>query len=129
MKRTIIIEVLLLFILGVLISLFVTHIDQTITWFGDINWNIEQGFEPIDIVYKRAYTNLTYSIFSSLASVFDIAIMIIIAIQNFKAFQPIIEKYHSRKSNRLAARQAKAEEEKQKQIAELEKKLDELKKD
>lgn len=129
MKRIIIIESLLIFVFAILVVLFVPHIRQTIIWFKDIHWNILQGFSPHPLSYKYAYTNLSYSIFSFLAAIADIAVMALVAIKEFKVFQPLIDKHNARKQARAAARTAKAESEKQKEIAELEKRLDELKKD
>lgn len=58
-----------------------------------------------------------------------LANLTVLILYNCKTFrQSMIEKHEKRKAERLAARQAKAEENKRKHIAELETKLDELKK-
>lgn len=130
MKRKIIfIEVSLLFIFAVLLAVFVPSVQQATLWFGDISWNIQQGFSPHYLSYQYAYKSLTYSIISFLAMIADIAVLSIIAIQNFKVFQPLIDKHNARKQERAAARQAKEEERKQKRIESLETELQELKKD
>lgn len=129
MKRIIIIESLLIFIFAILVTLFVPHLQQAIIWFKDIHWNIAQGFSPHPLSYKYAYTNLSYSIFSFLAAIADIAVMVLIAIKEFKVFQPLIDKHNARKQERAAARTAKAESEKRKRIEQLQAELEELRKD
>lgn len=126
MKRTIIIEILLLCICAILVSSLIPHIQQAHLWFSDIKWELSQGITPHDLAYKYAYTNLIYAIFSFLAIIADLFVISLIAIQNFKFFQPLINKRNERKQARAAAKQARDEEAKQKRIEELQAELNAL---
>lgn len=128
LKITIITEFLLTFVLIILLYWGVRSFLNCVSYL-----NIARGDEVGSSLYIECmhyfYVHLALGIATMISCIFDIIAAILIALKDIKIFQPLVDKFNSRKQARAAAREAKAKESKQKQIAELEQKLDELKKD
>ncbi|MDE7453627.1 MAG: hypothetical protein K2N22_04385 [Clostridia bacterium] len=80
-----------------------------------------------EIFSKFATEYSLWMCFSLIAFLANLAVIILYNVRSFR--EKIVAKFKARKAERTASKQAKAEANKQKEIAELEKKLDELKKD
>lgn len=133
MKRAIIIEVLLLFTLGVLIALSTYFLICTANTFryanGDPNFTIGPiSAEDYSYLIKRAYFFLTYGIFPLLAAIADITVIMLVAFKEFPVFKPLVDKYKARKQAKAEAAAIKAETARQARIEQLQAELDELKK-
>ena len=120
MKKSIVIEVLLLFVLAVLIADCVKFFQASIAHF-----NLSDS-PAYDAFYKTAIDQLVRGIFALLACIADIFVMVLVALKDFKLFMPLIEKHNARKQELAAARAAKADADKQKRIEELQAELDAL---
>lgn len=126
MKRTIIVEVLLVFILAVLIVAAVHHWEWYNAWSSQIQDYTENGF-PYGNAMKDAMAGLaqfrTYGIFDILAMLADFAAMVCLTIPAIKKLKDKIAAKHSEHKT------AKAEADKQARIEQLKADLEELKKD
>ena len=124
MKKTIIIEFLLLFASAVLMYFCVMY------WNGVKN-NIEHNIlnssyaNLVDAFYKT----LTYAILFTLVLLTTLTAIILIAIKDFPVFKPLLDKLNAHKQKRVQAKAERAEADKQTKIAELEAQLEELKND
>lgn len=118
MKRAIVIEILLLFVLGVLILGDIALWDMTIR-------RIYIGIYDPQFL-KGAYICLFYCIIISLGTIADIAAIVLVALNEYPAFKPLIDKLKGKlKFSKKERKQAK----KQTRIEKLQDELDELKKD
>lgn len=120
MKRTIIIEVLLLFIFTILIIVLINawqNLHILLEFYEGEDWEI----------FVKNY-NITsaiiFPIFYTLATIADLAAIILIALKDFKS---LADKLATRKVARQEAKAERAEADKQAKISELEKQLEELK--
>ncbi len=129
MKRVVLIEVLLLLSFCVLLSFTIIFLHSAAVRFDTASIAGDDKSFWLEI----AYENFSYGFPCLVGALSNLTAMILIAIKDFKVFEPLRNKYsdkrNARKSVRLAAKQAKADADKQKEIAELEAKLNELKKD
>lgn len=130
MKRTIIIEILGVFILAVLITLGVSCIQVSINNFTAID---EMSMEAYKILHEIYLTNarryLAYSILALVAALCDLAAMVLVAIHNFPCFKPLLDKHAAKCDERKQAKAERAEADKQARIERLTAELEELKKD
>lgn len=137
MKKTIIIEVLLLFVFCVALAcaikilIFSTNMLYMIDYANNVlqyeNDNLR--IEYIASLNEQYNTALSYGIPAIFAAVADLAAMVIIAIKDFPVFKPLVDKFKAHKEQRDAAKAKQAEIAKQERINELQAELDELKKD
>lgn len=138
MKKTIVIEILLLFVLALLIAVAVDYAD----FIGIYNDMIaETKRHPEYVSYSRTLaheiqirnTYISYFVPTILAAFATLAAIIILAIRDFPVFKPLVDKFKAkraaRKEQRAAEKTEQAETAKQERIAELQAELDELKKD
>lgn len=124
MKKTIIFELLHMFVLGLLIYFSVVYWQVFANY---IEYNIVNSPYPSDV--KAFYQVLTYVIILTLGCIAEITAMILIAIKDLPVFKPIVDKYNAHKQARLVAQAEKSEQQKQARIEKLQAELDELKKD
>lgn len=138
MKKTVIIEILLLFVFGFLLAILTMFFRSLQNNIQGLNMlesfnNPDYYGESIDLTKKTINTDIIYIVFTILSCFADIAVIVLIAIKDFPVFQPIVDKYTAWATARKADNQAKANEvaeaKKQQRIADLEKELNELKKD
>lgn len=115
MKRAIIIEIILLFNMCLSAFFAVKFIQGIILYHPELGWSL---------AYYITWTTLYLLSFTSLLAVF-----ITIAIKSFPVFKPLVDKHNARKQKRAEARAERAEADKQAKIEELERQLEELKKD
>ena len=120
MKKQIVIEILLLFVLAVLIAISTNFLQTSITHFNHYH------SENYEVFKEWGIQQLVWGIFALLACIADIAVMVLVALKDFKLFMPLIEKHNARKAQIAAARAAKADADKQKRIEELQAELDDL---
>lgn len=125
MKKTIIIEVLLLFVTAVLAYFCVTY------WTG-VNTYIKHNL--INEQHLESFRQiLTFAIFITIGLLSALAAIILIAIKDFPIFQPLVEKAkaksNARKQSKEQTKAARTEANKQARIEQLQAELDELKKD
>ena len=113
MKRSIFIEILLLFIFAVLLAFGIIFLQSAIT---QLTAAPEYHWEAID---ERARKNLLYGIFLLLAAIADLVVIILITLKDFPKIKQSIE----------ARKAAHKEVKKQKRIEELKAELDELQDD
>lgn len=125
MKRVVLIEILLFLSFCVLLSLCIIFLHGAAERFETAGL----AGDPNSFWWEIAHEYFALGFPCLIAAISNLGAMILIAIKEFKVFQPIIDRHNARKSERTAAKQAKAEADKQKEIAELEAKLNELKKD
>lgn len=129
MKRVIVVELLLIFIFAIGLMWSILSIQSCINAYENIT------FVPNQAEFFRDYFNnqLVKTIFTFLATIADLVAIILIAIKDFPVFKPLVDKYSAWTTARKAAKHAKSEkaanEKKQQRIADLEKALNELKKD
>lgn len=124
MKRTIIIEILLIATLGILFALNYycwNYISEII----DLKDKIPQWTNEY---YSMLKHHLPYAIFALFAILADVAAIILIAIKDFPIFKPIVDKFTAHKEKCAQAKAERAEEAKQAKIQALEAQLEELKK-
>lgn len=142
MKRTIIIEVLLLLILAVLIActsmafIYVTDMNYHITQLSGAGLDNPQ-YQLIEgtIKYYKGNTHivLSFAVPTLVAALCDLAAMVLIALHNFPCFKPLIDKLAAKRAAQkqatATAKAEKAETAKQARIEQLTAELNELKKD
>lgn len=129
MKRIIVISIISAFIF----SLFLAF---SIEWLKTTQWQLEIAFDNISSeAYREAmkeagFASLRNGLLFLAGSLCTIALYALIALKEFKIFQPFMErqkeKRNARKSERLARKEAKTQADKQKRIEELQAELDEL---
>lgn len=133
MKKTIVIEVLLLFVLAVTIAsaieFFVVYNDTV----DGVRHHVDGTYFWIKYNVQNVSVLIAYGCLSIIAAISTLAAMIVIAIKGLPCIKPLADKLHVQHVARKEARdQAKAEQAaiaKQERIAKLEAELDELKKD
>ena len=118
MKKTIIIEILLLFILSILLMFTILHFMYAASWFDVIRHDIEQGFD-VSSSYKYATERIIEGLFALLACIDDIAVMVVIALKDLNSVKSFVNKLHTKNENKKNAR-------KQKRIEKLQAKIDAL---
>lgn len=118
MKKTIIIEILLLFILSILLMFTILHFMYAASWFDVIRHDIEQGFD-VSSSYKYATEQIIEGLFALLACIDDIAVMVVIALKDLNSVKSFVNKLHTKNENKKNAR-------KQKRIEKLQAKIDAL---
>lgn len=132
MKKTILIETLLLFLLAVIISVCVQEwkfVDATLLNLNDKHL-VDIATPDIIETWKNNLQNYyIYAIFTTIASLLDVLIIILVIIKDFPVFKLLHEKTNERKKQRVQAKTETAEANKQRKIMALEAQLEELKKD
>lgn len=118
MKKTIIIEILLLFILSILLMFTILHFMYAASWFDVIRHDIEQGFD-VSSSYKYATERIIEGLFALLACIADIAVMVVIALKDLNSVKSFVNKLHTKNENKKNAR-------KQKRIEKLQAEIDAL---
>lgn len=121
MKRSIIIEILLIFVLGVLLSVTILNLQSIIS---SINWYKNNAEFYSWEEYAKETNFAAYIIrlvFYLLATIANLGAIILIAVKDFPVFNPVVDKHTARKAERTAAK-------KQAKITELEAQLEELRK-
>lgn len=118
MKKKIIIEILLLFILSILLMFTILHFMYAASWFDVIRHDIEQGFD-VSSSYKYATERIIEGLFALLACIADIAVMVVIALKDLNSVKSFVNKLHTKNENKKNAR-------KQKRIEKLQAKIDAL---
>lgn len=138
MKKTIIIEILLLFVFCVTLACAIKILDYAIEVSGRLDLHLNGKILYTDPNMQnemiKAYTDvyhaaLSYGIPALFAAVADLATMVIIAIKDFPVFKPLIDKLKARKEQRDVVKAEQAAVAKKERIEKLQAELDELKKD
>lgn len=139
MKKTIIIEIILVLVFCVLIAcaiklLAYAHYSmQFVERLQDMSLDEVTRQDISQQTKKYISTALSYGIPSLLAALATVAAGILIALKDFPVFKPFVDrlaaKHAERKQRRSEQKTAKAEENRQSRIASLQAELDELKKD
>ena len=124
MKKIVLIELLGCFICVVLLAECILCLQVSVGHFK--NYYSDFFIATKELTWQWAIEYLLRGLASLLACIADIIVMGMIAVRNFKVFQPLIDKYNARKQERAAARSAKADADKQKRIEELKAELDAL---
>ena len=129
MKRTIIIEILLLFVLAVLLACTI----KLFVYINDLKEEMEaygltSGF-GYAVYSGRISTATSYVIPTFIAAIATAVAMVLVAVFNLPAFKPLVDEMKARKEQRAAAKAELAEVAKQQRIEKLQAELDELKKD
>lgn len=132
MKKTIVIEILLGFALGILIMFAVMEFRACYYYLEAIEIYKELGQDYSDI--NRAISQvILYGTLALLAALATLAVMSITAIKDFPVFKPLVDKFNAKraahKEQREAIKAEQAEAAKQARIEQLQAELDELKKD
>lgn len=123
MKKSILIEVFLTFVLAVLLYFcicFLLEYNSLMEIYNNSN-NANLSFEEM-----FGYGSLYKGLFLLFAAIIDTAAIILIALKDFKGLTAQLQ---ARKAARQQAKAERAEADKETKIAELEKQLEELKKD
>lgn len=138
MKKTIMIETLLLFVFCVALACSIKILDYAVTVSkslehylnGDITY-FDPALQNDQIRYYTDlyHTALSYGIPALFAAVADLAAMVIIAVKDLPCFKPFVDKFKARKTARNQAKAEQAAIAKQERIDKLQAELDELKKD
>lgn len=123
MKRTLIIELLLFFIFGVIFSVVIINtqnIIQSVNWYKNnlTNYPWQQYVEDIQLP-----TNIARLVFYYLATISNLIAIILIGLKDFK---PLASKYKARKETRAKAKAERAEADKQAKIQALKSELEKL---
>lgn len=126
MKRSVIIECLLLLTTSILIFLGSWYLNRAHVSFVHAN-GVPEDIAP-DIL-SSAYRFLTHGLLALLAALCTLAAMIMIAIKDFPCFKPLIDKFKARREAKAEAKTEKAVADKQARIEQLQAELNELKKD
>lgn len=127
MKRTIVIETILLITVILLICCSVYLFDD-VKWFRFLIRHSMEDEQTVKLLYKE----LSLGILTIIFAVANLAAMALIAVQNFQCFKPLLDKLKAKRDARKAAKETaaaeKAEADKQARIEQLQNELDELKK-
>lgn len=128
MKQKIVIIISVLFVFAVLLACCIQFWITFDNFLEIIAFQRNYAFseEDIKMTYKSGYKYLTYSIFTTIATLLTIVVGVIIAL---KEFPTLMDKYNAHKEKRSADKAVRNEKNKQQKIQALEKQLEELKKD
>lgn len=129
MKKTIVIEFLLLFVFCVaLISgiVFCDYAAGVTKTYKELGQELGDSFVKESLQYIRKA--LSYGIPCLLAAAATLASIVIIAIKDFPCFKPLLDKLHAKREAHAVAKAEKAEADKQARIERLQSELDELNK-
>lgn len=140
MKKTVVVEILLLLAFCVLLACAINYLRTACETLKTIEWiktdPIFSDPEREDLVYTynlHLATTLSYGIPALIAALSTLAAMVIIAIKDFPVFKPLVDKFNAKRAahneQRAAVKAEQAEEAKQARIEQLQAELDELKKD
>lgn len=138
MKKTIIIEILLLFVFAVLIActsmafIYVTNMNFHISQLGKAGLDNPdyQHIQEIIAYYKgNNHIVAAFAVPSLIAAISTLAVIIVIAIKDFPVFKPLLDKFATKKAEKQTAKAQQAAKNKQTRIEQLENELNELKKD
>lgn len=128
MKKTVIVEILLVFVLAILLmwtALNIQYICNEVMMIDYYKTNFPDHIEFIELIELQktwVVYHIVELVFTSIALCADIAAIIIIAVKPLPGINPLVEKYQTWSAAHKQAAKAK-------RIAELENELDELKKD
>ena len=132
MKRVIFISLLAAFIFSLLLAFSIVNLKSA-------QWQLEYLYSEnileteIEGFRTTGYACLRNGLLFLFGSLCTIALYVLFALKEFKVFQPYVDKYKAkqevRRTARAAAREAKADANRQKRIEELQAELQELKKD
>ena len=130
MKKTVCVEIMLVFIFSALIAIAswrLSYVVETRAW-------LDAGaFTNIEAQKANINTSLIYSVIAIIAALCDLAVMVITAIKDFPVFKPLVNKFTAKraahKEQREAIKAEQAEAAKQARIEQLQAVIDELKKD
>lgn len=123
MKRTVFIEIIL--IISTIIAIITSTILFRNAFYYYNEWVVFAGqFDntTMNEIYSLYNFHITYAILAIFGALCTIASMVMLAIKDFPVFAPMIERRKKKKAERK-------ERHKKKRITELEKQLNELKKD
>lgn len=123
MKRTIMVEILLLFTFVVVLTLGIWCLKA-----GIMNFNALHNYQEQELA-KYAYMYLIFGICGILAALATLTVMVIIALKDFPVFKPMLDKLTAKRADRKQAKAEKAAADKQARIERLQSELDALKKD
>lgn len=126
MKRTILIEILLLSVLAILIAFNVYFWGFIKALYDRLN-TVDSAARSY--IYDNINSDLPYGIIGLIACIATLTAIILIAIKDFSVFKPLVDKINARKEARNKVKVDKAEQAKQNKIEALEKQLEELKKE
>lgn len=112
MKRSILIEVLLLLVLAATFSFFVYFIKLCANNFEAVD-RVIASEDVIGELMQFGYKHLTYGIILLFASLADLSAMIIIALKDFPAFKRLLYKIRTTKKQRTEAKLEKSKADKQ----------------
>lgn len=127
MKKYIIGNILLIFVLAVLIAFSISRFELAQNHYE--YYKSLTNAQEIEL-YKELYINaLIYGILFLVAAFADLIAIILFSLKGTTGFQAIYDKLLARKSARTAAKAEQAEAKKQDKIKALEAELEELKKD
>lgn len=142
MKKVIFIECILLFVLAVICYWIVNSFIYSSNLFGQSEELMNLAIRQSDIDLKESYilaaektksdgvANLLLGLLLYVPAFLAVlSTMIIIAVKPLTGIGPLVEKYRAWTERRKGDKAQKRQAQKQEQIAELEKKLNELKKD
>lgn len=139
MRKTIIIEILLIFVFAVLLSCafklidYAVDVSNTLDLLPYLGLEDNQRTELTNQYQGFMTTALCFGIPALLAAITTVAVMAIIAIHDFPVFKPLADKIKAkcvaRKERRAAEKIERDQAKKQERIARLQSELDELKKD
>lgn len=136
MKKTIIVEILLLFVFCVAMAGAIKILNYAVSCAkmldlaNKINFGDEFSRNQFITNYKEQFhTALSYGVPALFAAVADLAAMVIIAIKDFPCFKPLVDKFKAYNEQRATAKAEQAATAKQERIEKLQAELDELKKD
>lgn len=128
MKRTIIIEVILFFVLAVLIAVIWKQWDSIQLSFYYYKNYFSQN-HTLNEIYPNLIENIVLTSFATLSCIATFVAIVLIAIKDFLIFKPLVDKVTARKQARAQTKAEKAQAAKQAKIEALEAELEELKKD
>lgn len=124
MKKYILAFIAMLFSIALFLYLLITRISLSISYY---NYYFNNPTIEWAEMYHRLAINCTIlACFCFVAIVFNLFVIILFA---FPVFKPLVDKHNARKQKRAEARAERAEADKQAKIEELERQLEELKKD
>lgn len=138
MKKTIVIEILLLFVVAWLIPIMIYHAEniemyRTLISIYKENPDAFSYESTLAHTIQNLNTQIIYFVFTLLAALATLAAMILVALKDFPVFKPLLDKLAAKRADRKQANDtAKAEKaaaDKQARIERLQSELDELKKD
>ena len=133
MKRVIFVETLLFICFCALFCFSILFFVNCSVQLGEWNAYVEKAgtlpqeyFDRYRYFYDTGVTNLCYGLCLLVSSLCAISAMVLIAVFPLPGIKPLVEKLQAKRTSRAAARDEKAEANKQRRIEELQAKLDEL---